>query len=82
MRQKDFQFLTINTKSLWEKGKCDKVSVSTEGLSLLETSVYEFEKMTDSGLLEMPVDFAVDECGIIYILDSGRYNILIYDPNT
>jgi len=30
----------------------------------------------------MPVDFAIDECGVLYILDAEKRNILVYDPDT
>jgi len=84
MRQKDFQFLTINSRSLWEDFSKDSENIdfTAEGISLHQEPSYVFRGKLDTPPLSMPVDLAIDECGILYILDAGKCNILIYNPDT
>ncbi|MBM3237384.1 hypothetical protein FJZ31_13925 [Candidatus Poribacteria bacterium] len=81
MRPKEFQFLTINTKSLWEAGSQENLDITEEGLSLHGEFVHVFG-LDISLLKNIPVDFAVDSCGVLYILDAEKCNVLIYDTNT
>lgn len=79
MDNKEFQFLSINTRSLWEEGEIDNLEVSDDGVSLKKECTYTYKKSYKN--IGKPVDFALDPCGIIFILDvSGK--ILYFDPNT
>jgi phage tail-like protein len=84
MRKRDFQFLTINTKSLWKhfSKKAENINIKAEGISLHKEPGYIFSGKPDALPSCMPVDLAIDECGVLYILDAGKCNILIYDPDT
>ena len=42
MDNKDFKFLCINTKSLWEEGKIENLEVSDEGISLKKEYTYTY----------------------------------------
>jgi len=76
---KDFKFLCINTKSLWEEGKIENLEVSDEGISLKKEYTYTYtQSYKPTG---QSVDFALDQCGIIFILDANK-KILYFDPNT
>lgn len=82
MRPKEFQFLTINTKSLWEGGCPENLDITAEGLSLHGEFAHVLGEKFEIPLLNIPVDFAVDNCGVLYILDAQRCNVRVYDPNT
>ena len=79
MDNKDFKFLCINTKSLWEEGKIENLEVRDEGISLKKEYTYTYTQSYKP--IGQPVGFALDQCGIIFILDANG-KILYFDPNT
>lgn len=75
-------FLVLNKKSAWERGLPVNLRVSDEGLEIREGFEYteereiEFEELTGGFAV---TDFAVGQCGLIYILDRDARAIWIYD---
>lgn len=79
----DFKFLVINAKNGWKKvhnKNLKNLEVSDEGITLKTKLSYVRggTPITSKGW-ETVSDLAVDECGIIYILDSIKHRVFIYD---
>lgn len=93
MSREETQFLIINTPALWKEGKeekkqeieKDQTAINDKGLSLAVETSY-----INAGVIPIdlyPVDFAIDRCGVFYLLvtvsdlqqiiilnkDNGRY---------
>jgi phage tail-like protein len=88
MNRDEFKFLVLNTPSLWQEGEIktddqgkESIEIAQEGLSLRKFYIHV---LTESYPLRqlVPVDFALDSCGLIYILDSADNRLAILDTNT
>jgi phage tail-like protein len=82
MRAKDFQFLTINTRSLWESGSLENLDIAEGGLSLHEEFFYALGGRSSIPSLTEPVDLAIGVCNALHILDRDNCRVLIYDKDT
>ena len=88
MNENEFKFLVINTKSLWQEGesepdetKADSIEITEEGISLRKYYTHTLSERRSFGMIS-PVDFALDPCGLLYVLDSKERKIAIIDTNT
>ncbi|MEW6172902.1 MAG: phage tail protein [Bacillota bacterium] len=80
MSEKEVQFLTLNTRSLWEEGTLDNLEAGAEGLTLKKTTSYRFAG--SYGEIEgAPACFALDRCGLIYLVDELTGRLSIFDPS-
>jgi len=76
------KFLVLNKKSAWDRGLSVNLAVSDAGLQIRQVFAYvsdredEIEVLAD--VFEV-TDFAVAECGQLYILDAASRAIWIYD---
>lgn len=79
----EFEFLSINTKNGWKNGDVNdnnNIDVLDDGITLAKKSSYILEpKLIEYDDYSI-TDFAVNECGIIYVLDGEENTILEYDP--
>ncbi len=81
MDNRDFQFLCINTKSLWNEGVVESgnLDIDDDGIALKRERVHVYKKTyRQLGLLK---DFGLDPCGIVYGLDADGI-IVYFDPCT
>jgi phage tail-like protein len=71
---KEFKFLVINTHELWKKyenkDKSQSVEIDLEGIRLESTTTYVYESNITSLIPHHPIDFVLDWCDILYILDG------------
>ena len=82
MKNTDFKFLVINTKAGWEEGDKRNLEVSDDGIALKKepSHILEREIKKSEGWIKS-TDIAVDDCGVLYILDAGGHCILTYEPS-
>ncbi|MEW6181724.1 MAG: phage tail protein [Bacillota bacterium] len=80
MSEREVQFLTLNTRSLWEEGTLDNLTAGTEGLTLEKTASYRFAGSYGE-IQGNPACFALDRCGLIYLLDEPTGMLSIFDPS-
>ena len=87
MNRDEFNFLVINTPALWQERKLkqdeegkDSIEITDEGLALRKYYTHTLTERYPCGRLS-PVDFALDSCGLLYILDSKERIIAIFDTN-
>jgi phage tail-like protein len=82
MNDDEFKFLIVNTSSLWQERKAtdDSIGITEEGIAIGKDYTHVF---TESYPLEeiSPADFALDYCGLLYILDSKEKRLVIFDTS-
>lgn len=78
----EFKFLIVNTKSKWKKGYNKNLAFLDEGIALKTrpSHIKEWKIDKSKGLREA-TDIAVDDNGILYILDAENHCILTQDPS-
>ncbi len=88
MNEKEFKFLVINTQSLWQQGEsapddtgADSMEITEEGISLRKYYTHTLSERRSFGIIS-PIDFALDPCGLLYVLDSKERKLAIIDTNT
>lgn len=67
-----FQFLTLNKQADWEKGLSQRIQITGQGLQIAETVKYVFAGQFGSEFMPRGAfgPFAVDRCGLIYLIDD------------
>lgn len=78
------KFLVLNKKSAWDRGLAVNIDVGDRGLKIRQRFEYVFDQENEIEVLSDTfevTDFAVTECGQLYILDSATPGIWLYDPN-
>lgn len=74
----EFKFLVVNTQELWNKyenkEKSQSVEIDHHGIRLESTITYVYESNITSAP-KHPIDFALDWCDILYILDGSTRKI-------
>lgn len=80
MTEKELQFLTVNTKTLWEQGSLDGLEVTGEGLGLKKVFTHRFAGVYAG--VPNPVSFDVDGCGLIYSIEEVSGRVSVFDPKT
>ena len=88
MNRDEFKFLIVNTQILWQEGKIEldeesknSIEITEEGISLRKYYTHILTESYPFGLVS-PVDFALDSCGLLYILDSTEKRLAIFDTST
>ncbi|MBD5799843.1 hypothetical protein BHU24_25055 [Bacillus pseudomycoides] len=77
------RFLVLNKKKDWEEGLLASLSSSDEGITLEETFDYSIECSFLATGLYTPlkiIDFSLDDCRLLYLLDADTRMIYIFDP--
>ena len=87
MNENEFKFLVINTQSLWQEGTiepdatgADSMEITKDGISLRKFYTHTLTERSSFGTI-LPVDFALDSCGLLYVLDSKEKKVAIIDTN-
>ena len=83
MKNTDFKFLVINTRTRWEEGYTENLAVSEDGITLEQEPLYILEQEIGryyGGDVKV-ADVAIDDCSILYILDVMGHRVLTYDPS-
>lgn len=78
----DSSFLVLNKKSAWDRGLPVNLEVTDDGLKIREISEYVLDKEDEIEVLSEVfevTDFAVADCGQLYILDAKSPAIWVYD---
>lgn len=74
----EFKFLVINTQEIWSKYEnkdmTQFVEIYHEGIRLESNTTYVYENNISSAP-KHPVDFALDSCDVLYILDGSTRKI-------
>jgi len=88
MNKDEFKFLIVNTQALWQQGEIKKdeedkesIEITGEGLSLRKYYTHTYTESYLSGRINL-LDFAIDFCGLLYVLDLTEKKILIFDTST
>ncbi|MCX6581393.1 MAG: phage tail protein [Candidatus Aminicenantes bacterium] len=72
-------FFIINTVPLWAEGVQDgNILIGDEGITLNKSSDYTYEDTIIPPSVE-PVSLDRDACGVLYILDRNKKNVLLFD---
>jgi phage tail-like protein len=81
MKNTDFKYLAINTKARWEEGDKKNLEVSDAGIALKKEPSHILEQKIgkSEGWIKC-TDIAVDDCGVLYILDAEGHYIFTYEP--
>ncbi|HEX8475973.1 MAG TPA: phage tail protein [Pyrinomonadaceae bacterium] len=81
-KNQESNYLILNKKSAWARGLPVNLRVSDEGLEIRQNFEYTEEREIElkelTGGFEV-TDFAVGQCGLIYILDAPQRAVWIYD---
>jgi phage tail-like protein len=88
MNENEFKFLVINTQSLWQEGTVEpdatgagSIEITEDGISLRKFYTHTLTERSSFGTI-LPVDFALDSCGLLYVLDIKKKKVAIIDTNT
>lgn len=76
MKAKEFQFLILNTKADWERGRLHNLTVDDRGIQL--RSGLQFVPEQKLNRFEI-VDLAVGDLGQVYLLDGKNRQIWLFD---
>ena len=84
MRQREFQFLTINTSRLWKQKAEKRENIQIAGGALCLKQEWFYAKGEP---LPLPhgkdiVDFAMAETGLLYLVLKEKNQVRTYDPDT
>ena len=87
MNENEFKFLVINTQSLWQEGTiepdatgADSMEITKDGISLRKFYTHTLTERSSFGTI-LPVDFALDSSGLLYVLDSKEKKVAVIDRN-
>jgi phage tail-like protein len=79
MNSNETNFFIINTLPLWAEGAADgNLLIGDEGITLNKSSEYTYEDTIIPPLV-VPVSLGRDACGVLYILDQNKKNVLLFD---
>lgn len=84
MKKEETKFLIINTESLWKQGVLKKdIKISQEGISIEFNKEISFINAGSLPIRLNLIDFAIDSCGVFYLLvsDNGKDRIVVYDKD-
>lgn len=79
MNNIETNFFIINTLPLWAEGTADgNLLIGDEGITLNKSSEYTYEDTIIPPSV-VPVSLGRDACGVLYILDQNKKNVLLFD---